>query len=99
MPDLKRDEGPEASGSPAPYLRLPVPLVASALMVFLVGLLAFGVYANQNLRPRAAAPGPTVVATVAPVIATATPQPIAALAATAVVASPPRFPSPTLAPT
>jgi hypothetical protein len=47
--DAKADpEQPSAS----PYVRLPVPVVAGALFLFLAVLLAFGLYANANLRLR-----------------------------------------------
>ena len=43
---------PERDPSAAPYLRLPMPLVAGVLLVFLAALLALGLYANRNLRPQ-----------------------------------------------
>ena len=59
---------------PTPYVRLPWQLVAGGLLVLLVGLLAFGLYANGNLRPGAAAaptptPPPAATATRVPVVA------------------------------
>ena len=80
---------PERDPSPAPYLRLPMPLVAGALFIFLAGLLALGLYANQNLRPQGilvptpvvqAAPSETPPA-VAAVVSTATPATVVAVTA------------------
>src|SRR5437868_14242762 len=41
---------------PAPYIRLPVPLVAGALLVLIVGALGMGLYASRNLRTPQLAP-------------------------------------------
>jgi hypothetical protein len=69
------NEGPEAQREPAGYIRLPWPVVGAALFVVLAGLLAFGLFANRNLRPQAAAvptaslselPTPTSLAVVLP---------------------------------
>ena len=52
MNDAPERSDPEPQPPATPYLRLPMPLVAGALLVFLVGLLALGLYANRNLRPQ-----------------------------------------------
>lgn len=82
------------------YIRLPWPLVAGGLLVFLALVFAAGLYANRNLRPQGRVVATPVVAavptgTAAPQLdlTTATPRPIAvalipALATATAVAAP-----------
>ena len=46
------NEAPDAEREPAGYIRLPWPLVGGVLFLFLAALLAFGLFANRNLRPQ-----------------------------------------------
>ena len=79
------NEAPDTEQEPAGYIRLPWQLVGAALLLFLVALFAFGMFANRNLRPQAATaptaslvepPTPTPVAVIAPTqTATAVPAP------------------------
>ena len=89
MNDAPERSDPEPQPPATPYLRLPMPLVAGALLVFLVGLLALGLYANRNLRPQGivvptaavqAAPSETPPAVVA-ANPTVTPAPVVATTA------------------
>jgi hypothetical protein len=67
----------EQEPSPTPYMRLPVPLVALGIVVFLGLLLGAGLYANANLLPKgvvlptpvSAAVPPTVEVTAVPIAA------------------------------
>jgi hypothetical protein len=70
------DDVQDAEPEPSPYLRLPWPLVATALVGVLALALAIGLLANRYLRPQVeVAPTPIAVA-VAPV-ATPAPAPTA----------------------
>ena len=70
-------EAPDAEREPAGYIRLPWPLVGGVLFLFLAALLAFGLFANRNLRPQLG-----VLPTSTPLAeATSTPPPVAAPAA------------------
>ena len=80
----------------SPYIRLPWPVVAGGLLIFLAAALGFGLYANRNLRPLtgpasstgptpiAAAAAPASAATAMPMQDVRTPQSASAPAATAV---------------
>src|SRR5947207_15156747 len=46
------NDAPRAERESSPYLRLPLPVVATGVLVFLALLLAIGLYANANLRPQ-----------------------------------------------
>src|SRR5947209_9787336 len=65
------NEAPDGEREPAGYVRLPWPVVGAGLFVLLVGLLGFGLFANRNLRPQAAA-APTPATAVAPLTLTPT---------------------------
>src|ERR671933_1054690 len=68
------NEAPDADQEPAGYIRLPWPLVGGVLFLFLAALLAFGLFANRNLRPQlGVVPASTLLAD-----ATSTPPPVAA---------------------
>jgi hypothetical protein len=49
---MNESQDTEQAHAPAQYLRLPVPVIAGALVVFLAVLLGVGLYANANLRPQ-----------------------------------------------
>lgn len=74
--DHDQSEAQQASA----YLRLPTPVAAAAIAVFLIALLAVGIYANSNVRPPPGAINTPVVPGVAP---TATSMPVAAVLANA----------------
>jgi len=90
-----QDVDPEPAASASPYLRFSAPVVAGVLLVFLAALLAFGLYANANLRPPGVAV-PTPVAAAAPATPTAAPvaQPTATLAVPTPTIEPTREPTP-----
>ena len=46
------NEPPDAEREPDGYIRLPWPVVGGGLFVLLAALLAFGLFANRNLRPQ-----------------------------------------------
>src|SRR5438105_4246373 len=46
------NEAPDAEREPSPYLRLPWPVVAAALLALVALVLAAGLFANRNLRPQ-----------------------------------------------
>jgi hypothetical protein len=80
---MNEPQDTEQAPAPTPYLRLPVPLVTAALVVFLGLLLGLGLYANANLRAQgivvptavATAAVPSAAATVAQTPATSIPAP------------------------
>src|SRR5579872_5993973 len=77
--DVAREAG-NAPDEGSPYIHLPISVVAIGLVVLLGALLAFGLYANANLRPQTMLPATEVAAsTLAPIAtsqpAAATPQP------------------------
>lgn len=85
--------------APSPYMRLPAPVVAVALLILLGAALGIGLYANSNLRQ----PGvvvPTPPAAVPPTIAppTQTPQPTV-VPTPLIVVIPTATPMPTSVPT
>src|SRR5438477_1263518 len=70
-------------GEPSPYLRLPWPVIAGGLFIVLAAALAFGLFANRNLRPQGATaptPGAPIAAaptaTRGPTVAPATDTPV-----------------------
>ena len=71
---MKDAPDPEREPAGTPYLRVPLPVAAAVLFIFLAALLAVGLYANRNLRPQGIFV-PTPAAQPAP---TATPPPLAA---------------------
>src|SRR5919197_3079660 len=48
------NEAPDAEREPNGYIRLPLPVVGGGLFILLAALLAFGLFANRNLRPQLA---------------------------------------------
>ncbi|MBV8714293.1 MAG: hypothetical protein JOZ65_04420 [Chloroflexi bacterium] len=71
-----QDAAAEPEAATTPYLRLPVPLVAIGLVVFLAALLGVGLWANANLRQRGSVPtleAPTTVGVAAAPTSTAAP--------------------------
>src|SRR5437879_6714753 len=92
---MNEDPGGDREES-SPYLRLPLPIVAGALLGFVVLLMALGRYANRNLRPQISGVAtPVVAAPTAPPppagaarqSVAATPTPIAVPTAIAVFAT------------
>ena len=78
------NEAPDAEREPAGYIRLPWPLVAGGLFLFLAVLFAFGLFANRNLRPQL-----TVAPTAVVVGEAQTPGLAEAATPTALVGAPP----------
>ena len=70
-----QDAAAEPEAATTPYLRLPVPLVAIGLVVFLAALLGVGLWANANLRQRGvpSLEAPTTVGLAAAPTSTAAP--------------------------
>src|SRR5438309_8109607 len=74
------NEAPDAEREPSPYLRLPWPVAAAALLALVALVLAAGLFANRNLRPQLgviATPSAAALATATPiaVVAPATTPP------------------------
>jgi hypothetical protein len=90
----------EQEPSPTPYLRLPAPLVALGIVLFLALLLAAGLYANANLRPQGVVL-PTPVSTPVPLAVELTTPPLAAATSVAMLqlTETPFSPIPTVQPT
>jgi hypothetical protein len=82
----------EQEPSPTPYMRLPVPLVALGIVLFLGLLLGAGLYANANLRPQG-----VVMPTLEPAKVETTVVPVAASTSTATLH--PLSPTPAAQPT
>jgi hypothetical protein len=89
-----RPQDAEQEPAAVPYLRLPMPVVATGLFVFLAAVLGVGLWANANLRaPRSVTPateaptGVVVAAATQVIVATGTPVPLVQPTATAAVAA------------